>query len=384
MAKARSSTHEMTADAMLAGIRTWVEIESQTADVAGVNQVMSQCAADYEAAGAIVSRIPGRDGYGDHLSIRSPWGGSGSNRGILVLCHLDTVHPKGTLADDLPFRVEGDRAYGPGIYDMKGGAYLTLAAFRSIAAAGTPTPLPLHILIVSDEEVGSPTSRPLIEAAAREAKYVLVTEPARDGGRIVTARKGVGRYDIGVTGRPAHSGGRHQDGRSAIVELARQIIAIEDRTDYKTGITFNIGTVSGGTAENVVPAKATASIDVRVRTLEQATEIERWLMTLQPHNPDCKIEVRGALNRPPYEKNDGVSSLFAHARRIAAEDGIGIDLVDVTSGGGSDGNFTAKTVPTLDGLGIDGDGAHTLHEHMLVSALVPRMRLQKRLLETLE
>lgn len=377
-----STTHEMSSAALLDGIRSWVEIESQSADVEGVNRMMTKCAADFEAAGGLVTRIPGKPGFGDHLSIRSPWGGAGSNRGILVLCHLDTVHPKGTLAADLPFRVDGDRAYGPGIYDMKAGAYLALAAFRAIAASNSEPPLPLHLLYVADEEVGSTTSRPLIEDAAREAKYVLVTEPARDGGKIVTARKGVGRYDLHVTGRPAHSGGRHQDGRSAIVELARQIIDIESRTNYATGVTFNIGMISGGTADNVVPAKAHATIDCRVPTLEQADEVERMLMALKPYNPDCTVTVTGQLNRPPYEKNAGVAALFERARAIASE--LGIDLADVTSGGGSDGNFTAATVPTLDGLGIDGAGAHTLEEHIYISSLVPRMRLQKRLFEMLE
>ena len=374
---------EMTAEEILAGIRGWVEIESQTADVAGVNQVMDRCAAEYEAAGAIVTRIPGKPGYADHLSIRSPWGGeTGSNRGILVLCHLDTVHPKGTLARDLPFRVEGDRAYGPGIYDMKGGAYLALAAFRAIARAGTRTPLPLHFLYVSDEEVGSLTSREHIEAAAREAKYVLVTEPARDGGKIVSARKGVGRYDIIVHGRPAHAGARHADGRSAVVELARQILDIENRTNYETGLTFNVGMIEGGTADNVVPARASATIDMRVRSIEQASQAERWLLGLKPYNPDCRIEVTGGLNRPPYEKNAGVAQLLRHAQALAAE--IGFELADMATGGGSDGNFTAHTVPTLDGLGVDGHGAHTLEEHLLVSSLVPRMRLQRRLFETLQ
>ena len=374
-------SHDMTADAMLAGIRSWVEIESKSEDVDGVNRMMSKAAADYAAAGALVTRIPGEPGFGDHLSIRSPWGGRGSNRGILVLCHLDTVHPKGTIASDLPYRVEGDCAYGPGIYDMKGGAYLALAAFRAIKASGAQTPLPLHFLYVSDEEVGSTTSRPHIEAAAREAKYVLVTEPARDGGRIVTARKGVGRYDMHVTGRPAHSGARHEAGRSAVLELARQIIDIENKTDYKTGITFNIGMITGGTADNVVPAKAHATIDCRVMTIAQSEAVEQMLFALKPYNPDCRISVTGQLNRPPYEKNPGVASLFTTAHALAAE--IGFELIDMATGGGSDGNFTAATVPTLDGLGVDGHGAHTLDEHLLISSLVPRMRLQKRLFETL-
>lgn len=366
------------ASVLLAGIATWVEIESQTADVPGVNRIMDRVATGYRQAGAIVERISGVDGNADHLSVRSPWGGDGP--GILVLCHLDTVYPKGTLAE-LPFRVDGDKAYGPGIFDMKGGAYLAYAAFRSLSEAGLTTPLPLRFLYTSDEEIGSPHSRPLIQAAAMNAKYVLVTEPARDGGKIVTARKGVARFEISTHGRPSHSGSKHEEGRSAIVELARQIVDIEGMTDYARGLTFNIGRVQGGTAANVVPAHAWATIDVRVRTVADADEVIGRLRNLKPYNPDVRIEVTGGLNRPPFEKNAGVARLFDHARDLAR--GIGFDLVDTATGGGSDGNFTADKVPTLDGLGVDGNGAHTLEEHLYISSLVPRMLLQRGLFETL-
>lgn len=363
---------------ILRGIQSWVEIESQTADRDGVNAVMSRAAADWQAAGASVERIPGTAGRGDHLVVSSRWGGSGP--GVLVLCHLDTVHPKGTVRD-LPIRVDGDRAYGPGIYDMKGGAYLALAAYRQIAAAGRTTPLPIRLIYASDEEVGSPTSRALIERLADNAKYVLVVEPARDGGKVVTARKGVARYQISAEGRPAHSGGRHQDGRSAILEIARHVVDIEGLTDYQRGLTFNIGQIKGGTADNTVPQFCTASIDMRVRTMADAEAMERHLRTLKPYNSDVRIAVTGGLNRPPYEKNAGVAALFAHARSVAA--GIGIELAETSSGGGSDGNFTAPKVPTLDGLGVDGNGAHTLDEHLLISSLVPRTALLQRLMETL-
>lgn len=369
-----------SAAAILAGIRSWVEIESQTADLDGVNRAMTKAADDYAAIGAKVDRIPGRDGLGDHLSIRMPWGGDGP--GILVLCHLDTVHPKGTLARDLSFRVEGDKAYGPGIYDMKGGAYLPLVALSEIAAAGRKTALPIRLLYLSDEEIGSPSSRALIEAEGRRARYVLVTEPARDGGKIVTARKGVGRYVMRAHGRPSHAGGRHQDGRSAILEIARQVVTIEGMTDYARGITFNIGQIAGGTADNVVPAFCEATIDMRVRSIADGEEMEAKLRSLEPHNADVRLELEGQLNRPPFERSEGVARLFAHARQTAAA--IGIDLKETYSGGGSDGNFTAPLAPTLDGLGVDGDGAHTFHEHLLVSSLEPRTALMRRLMETLE
>lgn len=364
---------------ILDGIRSWVEIESQTADVEGVNRLMTRAAEDFSAVGAKVTRIAGTEGRADHLRIASAWDGGGS--GILVLCHLDTVHPKGTLADHLPFRVDGDRAYGPGIYDMKGGAYLALAAYRAIAATGRRTPLPIRFLYTSDEEVGSLTSRALIEQEAANAKYVLVTEPARDGGKVVSSRRGVARYVMTARGRPAHSGGRHQDGRSAILEIARQVVDIEGMTDYKRGLSFNIGLISGGSAANTVPEHCTASIDMRIRTMADAIELDRSLRARTAYNPDVKLEITGAINRPPFEKNAGIERLIGYARSLARE--LGIALEDVHAGGGSDANFTAHLVPTLDGLGVEGNGAHTLEEHLLISSLVPRGTLLRRLFETL-
>jgi glutamate carboxypeptidase len=364
---------------VLEGIRTWVEIESQSADTDGVNRMVSKVAADFSSSGARVNRIRGRDGYGDHLSIRSSWGADGP--GILVLCHIDTVHPRGTLAAHLPFRVDGDRAFGPGIYDMKGGAYLAFAAFRALARSGKTTPLPIEFVITSDEEVGSPTSRVLIEQAAARAKYVLVTEPARDGGKIVTARKGVARYVLTAHGRPAHAGARHEEGRSAILELARQVVHLEAMTDYDRGLTLNVGQIGGGTADNVVPQLAWANIDIRIATMADAEAVHRKLKSLKPYNRDVRLELSGGLNRPPYEQNSGVMRLYDHARRVARE--IDIELVGVKTGGGSDGNFTAHLVPTLDGLGVDGNGAHTLNEHLLISSIAPRMTLMRRLFETL-
>ena len=364
---------------MLSGIRQWVEIESHTADAAGVNRVMDVCASGWANAGAKVARIKGRDGFGDLVSVSSPWGAA-DEPGILVLCHLDTVHPRGTIKD-LAVRIDGDRCYGPGIYDMKGGAYLAFAAFQAIARAGKSTPLPLRFLYTSDEEVGSPTSRDIIVGHASRAKYVLVTEPARDGGRIVTSRKGVARFVLTAHGRASHAGARHQDGRSAILEVARQIVDIEAMTDYQRGVTFNVGQITGGTAENVVAAMCEASIDMRIKTVAEAEHFEAHFRALKAHNPDVTVHVTGGLNRPPYEMNAAGAKLYAHAQKVGSE--IGLDLVGVSTGGGSDGNFTAPFVATLDGLGVDGDGAHTLHEHMLISSLLPRMSLQKRLFETL-
>ena len=373
------SAPRIDADEILDGIRTWVEAETPTDDAPAVNRLMDRVAGDFAALGAGVERVPGRGGFGDHLSVRSAWGDN-DGPGVLVLCHLDTVHPIGTLAR-YPFRVEGDAAYGPGIYDMKGGAYLAYYAYRHLVRTGRTTPLPVRLLYVSDEEVGSVTSRALIEAEGRRARYVLVTEPARDGGRVVTARKGTARFRITFRGRPAHSGSRHADGRSAIRELARQVLVLEGLTDYARGVTVNVGVVRGGTRENVVPEEALALVDLRLPTLALGAELVERIRGLAPFDPDVRIEVEGGLNRPPFERSPAIAALFEHARRLAA--GIGFALEDTATGGGSDGNFTAATVPTLDGLGVDGDGAHTHDERLFVSSLAPRATLLLRLFETL-
>ena len=366
------------ADVMLAGIQRWVALESKSDETANVTAMMEHAMADYRDAGLRVEAIAGRDGYAPHFMASTRWGED--DPGVLVLSHLDTVHPTGTIARN-PIRVEGDQAFGPGIYDMKGGAFIALSAIRSLIAAGQQTPLPIRFLVVSDEEVGSPTSRPHIEAAAANAAHVLVTEPARDGGKIVTARKGSGRLVMHTNGVPSHSGTRHQDGASAILEMARLIVAIEAMTDYDRGVTLNVGLISGGTGVNVISERCTAEIDLRfVHPEDGSATIER-IRGLQSSNPRVRIELEGGLNRPPYRKSNSVTALYEHARQLAEE--IGFDLVDTFTGGGSDGNFTASIAPTLDGLGVDGAGAHTLEEHLLVSSLVPRMQLLRRLFETL-
>jgi glutamate carboxypeptidase len=365
---------------LLDGIRTWVEIESPTTDAVAVNRMMSKVAEDAAAAGATTERIPGRNGYGDHLLVSSPWGGDAP--GILVLSHVDTVHDVGTLEGPLPFRVEGDAAFGPGIADMKGGAFLAFAALRHLIRQDQKTKLPIRHLYVSDEEVGSLTSREIIEREARRARYVLVTEPARNGGKVVTARKGVARFDLRITGRAAHSGARHQDGRSAIRELARQILDLEAMTDYATGVTVNVGVIGGGTRANVVPAEAYAEIDARVPNRTIGDTVVARILALKPYDPDTTLQITGGVNRPGYEKSESVAQLFEYAKGLAAE--IGFTLEDLASGGGSDGNFTAALAPTLDGLGADGTGAHTHHEQITISSLVPRATLMLRLLETLE
>src|SRR6202034_1998653 len=325
-----------------------------------------------------VARIRGRDGCGDHLVVRSDWGQDAP--GILVLSHLDTVHPLGFIRR-LPFHIEGDSAFGPGIYDMKGGAYLAYHAFGQICAAPERSPLGITHLYVSDEEIGSPTSRSLIEAEGRKAKYVLVTDPARDGGKIVTGRKGVARFEIFIKGVPSHAGTRPEDGRSAIRELGNIIQTLEAMNDVKRGVTVNVGVVKGGTKPNVIAEEAYAEVDMRVPTLADADELVPRILNLKSRTEGVSVKVAGELNRPPYEKSNTGTALFEHAKKLAAE--IGFELRDSYSGGGSDGNFTAPFAATLDGLGVDGQGAHTHYEQMYISSIEPRTRLLHRLYQTL-
>ncbi len=373
-----NSSNRFDANTILDGIRRWVEIETPTEAPGQVNRLATLVADGYRDLPVTIERIAGHSGCGDHILARSSWGQDAP--GILVLSHLDTVHPMGFI-ERLPFRVEGDSAFGPGIYDMKGGAYLAYHAFRQLCESDERSPLGVTQLYVSDEEIGSPTSRALIEAEARKAKYVLVTEPARDGGKIVTGRKGVARFEIFVHGVPAHAGSRPEDGRSAIRELATIIQTLEALTDVRRGVTVNVGVVRGGTRPNVIAEDAYAEVDLRVRTLADADEFVPKILNLKSRTEGVSVKVVGELNRPPYEKGNAGAALFEHAKTLAAE--IGFDLADTFTGGGSDGNFTAPHTATLDGLGVDGQGAHTHYEQMYISSIEPRARLLYRLYQTL-
>lgn len=381
MNDARSNLPKLDAQEILAGILRWVEVETPSHDGKAVNRLVDRVEQAMAVLGAKMTRTPGRDGFGDILKARTPWGGDGP--GILVLSHLDTVHPKGSIDGVLKVRRDGDKIYGPGIYDMKAGAYIAHYALRHLVREGKETTLPITYLYVPEEEIGSPTSRALIEAEAKKNKYVLVTEPAREGGKIVTARKGVARFCVAVKGRPAHAGARHQDGRSAIKEMARQILRFEALTDYDRGVTASVGIVHGGTGVNVIPAECKAEVDMRVPDAETAESIVAEVLGFQPFDPDCQLTIEGGVNRPPFEKSEGIQKLFDHAKELAAE--IGFELRDMKTGGGSDGNFTAALgIPTLDGLGADGHGAHSFDEHILYSSLIERTQLMIRLFETLK
>jgi glutamate carboxypeptidase len=374
----RTTTNPFDSKAILDGIRHWVEIETPTEAPDQINRLATLVADGYRNLPATIERIAGHSGCGDHIVARSSWGRE--RPGILVLSHLDTVHPVGFI-ERLPFRIDDDSAFGPGIYDMKGGAYLAYHAFRQLCAESERSPLGVTHLYVSDEEIGSPTSRALIEAEGRKAKYVLVTEPARDGGRIVTGRKGVARFEIFVKGVPAHAGSRPEDGRSAIRELANIIQTLEAMNDFRRGVTVNVGVVRGGTRPNVIAEEAYAEVDMRVPTIAEADELVPRILNLTSRTEGVHVKVTGELNRPPYEKSNAGAALFEHARLLAAE--IGFELSDTFTGGGSDGNFTAPHTATLDGLGVDGKGAHTHYEQMYISSIEPRARLLHRLYQTL-
>jgi glutamate carboxypeptidase len=369
-------------DAILEDIRQVVSIESPTSHPAGVNAVLDLIARWFDGTGAILERAKIGDGLGDMLKVRSAQAG-GANSGILVLSHVDTVHPVGTLAGQLPLRRNGDKLYGPGVYDMKGGLTLAVAAFRRLAAARTATPLPITFMFTPDEEVSSPASRQHIEEEAARHKYVLVTEPKRNGGQVVTSRKGVGRFVIEAHGRPAHSGSAHDKGRSAILAMARVALDIGAFTDYARGITTNVGLISGGTGVNVIPEHCRINADMRIVDMASAREIEARFHALKSPDPDVTITVTGGLTRPPYERGPHIDALFDKA--VAVADTLGLKLTSgPRTGGGSDGNFTAMMgLPTLDGLGVDGDGAHTHEEHLLVSSIEPGTRLMQGLFETL-
>ena len=370
-------------DAILADIERIVRIESPTSDSAGVNRVLDVIAGWFDGTGARLERFKTDDErFGDILRVTCDPGRS--EPGILVLSHVDTVHPLGTLSGPLSFRRDGNKVYGPGIYDMKGGLALAVAAFRLLARDKVARRLPLTFLFNPDEEVGSVGSRKAIEQEGVRNRYVLVTEPKRGGGKIVTERKGTGRYVVRAHGRPAHAGTSHHKGKSAIRAIAEIILQIEGFTDYKRGITTNVGLINGGTGVNVIPEHCTVNVDLRVCDLDAAAEMEGRFRALKASDPEVEVTVTGGIHRPPFVRGLHVEALYRKALAVAER--IGLELrSDGLSGGGSDGNFTAaKGIATLDGLGIDGDGAHTNHEHLLYSSIEPGTRLLQGLMETLE
>ena len=373
-------------EAVLDMIERLAAIESPSADPAGVDKVLDAIAVLFAVTEATLSREQIDPRFGEMLRVTcpGPGDGPGDGPGILVLSHVDTVHPLGTLAKDLAVRREGDRLYGPGVFDMKGGAVLAIAAYLRLVGSGGRPRLPITFLLTPDEEVGSPGSRRYIEAAARDARYVLVTEPRRPGGKVVTSRKGTGRFQIEAHGRPSHAGVKHAEGRSAIRAIARTILEIEAWTDYERGITTNVGLVAGGTGVNVVPEHARLNADVRIVDPAMAMEMDARFRALVSREPDVTLTVTGGMTSPPWNEDAGTKALLAKVKAVATELGVALDASPRT-GGGSDGNFTAALgVPTIDGLGVAGDGAHTLEEHLLISSIEPGVRLLQGLFEQLE
>ncbi len=368
-----------TEDDILARLTRWAACESPTFDAAAVNRMMDLAARDLALLGARVDRIPGRMGLGDCVRGRFPHPAGEPAPGICVMAHLDTVHPVGTLAK-LPIRREGNRYFGPGILDMKGGTVISVEAMRLILAAGMATKLPVTFLLTSDEEIGSPSTRDIIEAEAARNRYVLVPEPARPDGGVVTGRYAIARFNLKTTGRPSHAGARLAEGRSAIREMAKQIIAIEEMTTEDC--TFSVGVIHGGQWVNCVSTTCEAEALSMAKRQEDLDAGVARMLALRSGANDVVLEVTRGVTRPVWEADAKGMALFDHARRIA--NSIGYDINPQSSGGGSDGNFTgAMGVTTLDGLGVQGAMAHTLEEHVLVDSLVPRARLMAGLLESL-
>lgn len=367
-------------DEMVATIRELVEIESPSDNKAAVDRVAEAIAHKFSQLGGNVEVHvhPAKDS-GNHLQVDFP--GMSAAKPVLLLGHYDTVYPLGTLTT-MPCRVVDDTLTGPGVLDMKSGIALMLHALAALQDWHKERlPRPVTVLLVSDEEVGSDSSLAITESLAKKAAAVLVLEPSYGlQGAVKTARKGVGEYLVKVTGKASHAGLDFQKGVNAILELARQIEKVSSFTDLKKGLTINVGIVRGGSRTNIVPAEAAAQVDVRIARLKDGAGIDKKMRSLRPYNRKCKIEVTGGVSRPPMERTAGVAALCAQAAAIARE--LGWKLDEAAVGGGSDGNFTASLgIPTLDGLGGVGDGAHAPHEHILISELPRRAALLAALIE---
>jgi len=377
-ASTRLEYFEQRRDQIVDTIRRLVEIESPSDSKQAVDRISAFVAEEFAALGGRAQFHRVAD-FGNHLQV--DFEGETQQKPVLLLGHYDTVYATGSLAT-MPCRVGNGRLWGPGVLDMKSGIALMLYAIRGLQEWSGRLPRPVTVLLVSDEEVGSDSSRAITENLAKQCSAVLVLEPSYGPkGAVKTARKGVGEYALKVSGVASHSGLDFEKGQSAIVELAQQIGAISKLVDLKRGLTLNVGLVQGGTRVNVVAAEATASLDVRIARMKDAAGIDRKLRSLKPVNRKCKLAVTGGINRPPMERNAGVAMLYDRAAVIAKE--LGWKLSEAAVGGGSDGNFTAGLgIPTLDGLGGVGDGAHAVHEFIVVSELPRRAALLAGLIES--
>ena len=361
------------ADEMLAGLNRWVECESPTYDPAAVNRMLDLASRDAALIGARIERIPGRMGLGDAVRATFPHPKAGEP-GILILGHFDTVHPVGTLAKN-PIRREGDRAYGPGICDMKGGSYLTLEALRQLGRAGIDTALPVTFLMTPDEEIGTPAFRDLVEAEAARAKVVLVPEPGKVEGGVTSGRYAIARFEIATVGRPSHAGAHLSAGRSAIREMAKRILQIEEMTT--DDCTFSVGVLHAGQWVNCVSSRAEAQV---LSMAKRQADLDRGVDSMLAL-ADETFEVRRGVTRPVWEPDAGTHRLLEICEAMHKK--VGMPFSHMSYGGGSDGNFTgAMGVPTLDGLGVEGAMVHTLEEHIFVPSLARRAKVMAGLLTT--
>jgi len=366
-------------DEMIASVREVVVRESPTQDKRACDELCAHLASEFACLGGEI-RIHHQRAAGNHLQVN--FAGARGRSPLLLLGHFDTVYDAGTL-QKMPWRQQRGRLYGPGVFDMKSGIVQMVFALWALRETAGGLPRPVKVLLVSDEEMGSASSRAITEKLAKQCAAVLVCEPSGPGGALKTARKGVGSFTLKVTGKPAHSGLDFEKGHSAIVELAHQIQAISRLTDLERGVTLNVGVIRGGTRTNVVAGEAVAELDLRVAHKDHGAEMERHVRGLRPVNPHCKLGIEGGMNRPPLERTEQVAALFEVARRIARE--LGFGLREVAVGGGSDGNFTAGIgIPTLDGLGAVGDGAHAAHEHVIAAELPRRAALLAGLIHAIE
>jgi len=374
---------ERCRDQIVETARKFVEIESPSDHKPSADRMASVLASEFEALGGRVKLHRSAD-FGNSLQIdfvQRSRVQSANRRPILLLGHHDTVYPLGTLAN-MPCKVENGNLHGPGVLDMKSGIALMLHAIEALQAWHGDLPRPVTVFLVSDEEVGSHSSRKITESLAKESDGVLVLEPAAGlRGAVKTARKGVGDFTLQVQGIAAHAGLDPGKGHSAILELSRQIVAISKLNNLRHGISVNAGVIRGGTRTNVVAAEASVAIDVRIKGMHQAAGLDRKLRSLKPFDKHCKLEIEGSINRPPMERTASVAKLYKKAQQIAGE--FGWKIEEAAVGGGSDGNFTAGIgVPTLDGLGAVGAGAHAVHEYIVISELPRRALLLAGMIES--
>ncbi len=368
-------------DEIVGRMRALIEAESPSRDEAGSRAVVDLLADRAKSISAVdlVERIPA-EGLGEHLLIRAFGKDRPRGENLLLLGHTDTVHPRGSVAER-PWREEGGKIFAPGIFDMKAGCVMLFEVLQCLSELNLQPSAPVAILLTCDEEIGSHSGRALVESEARNAKACFVLEPSAPGGKAKTARKGGGVFTLQAHGVAAHAGLDPQKGANAIGELARQITKLHELSNFEIGTTVLVTTIKGGTTTNVIPAEAECEMDVRFSSMAEAARIENEIRSLKAVDERVRLEILGAVNRPPLERSEKITALFEKAKQIAKS--LGFDLDEAQAGGGSDGNFvSAMGLPVLDGLGVAGDGAHSAHEHILPADIPFRGALLAKLLTT--